>query len=70
MIAAAQAVDFRDFSVGKGTRAAHAAIRKVVKHLEEDRPLFTDHNAMSEAVRKCEILDAVQSEIGELKSSW
>jgi len=42
----------------------------VVKHLEEDRPLFTDHNAMSEAVRKCEVLDAVQGEIGELKNSW
>ena len=70
LIAAAQAIDFRKFSVGKGTRAAHAAARKVVKHLEEDRPLFTDHNAMSEAVRKCVILDAVQDEIGELKSSW
>ncbi|MDO8804102.1 MAG: aromatic amino acid ammonia-lyase [Elusimicrobiota bacterium] len=70
MIAAAQAVDFRSFTVGKGTRAAHAAIRKVVKHLEEDRPLFTDHNAMSEAVRKCEVLDAVQGEIGELTGSW
>ncbi|MEK7721058.1 MAG: aromatic amino acid ammonia-lyase, partial [Elusimicrobiota bacterium] len=70
MIAAAQAVDFRNFSVGKGTRAAHTAIRNVVRHLEEDRPLFIDHNAMSEAVGKCEILAAVQNEIGELKSSW
>ena len=40
MIAAAQGIDFRSFTVGKGTRAAHAAIRKVVKHLEEDRPLL------------------------------
>jgi len=70
MIAAAQAIDFRDFSVGKGTRAAHAAIRKVVQHLEIDRPLFTDHNAMSEAVSQCKVLDAVQNELGELKSSW
>ena len=70
MIAAAQGIDFRSFTVGKGTRAAHAAIRKVVKHLEEDRPLFTDHNAMSEAVAQCVVLDAVQNEIGELKSSW
>lgn len=70
MIAAAQGIDFRSFTVGKGTRAAHAAIRKVVKHLDEDRPLFTDHNAMSEAVGKCVVLDAVQNEIGELKSSW
>ena len=70
MIAAAQAIDFRTFTVGKGTRAAYNAIRKVVKHLDIDRPLFTDHNAMSESVRQCEVLDAVEKEIGELKSSW
>lgn len=70
MIAAAQAVDFRHFCVGKGTRAAHTAIRKVVKHLDVDRPLFIDHNAMTESVRKCEVLDAVHKEIGELRNSW
>jgi histidine ammonia-lyase len=70
MIAAAQALDFRDFSFGKGTRAAHAAVRKTVEHLEVDRPLFTDHNNMAEAVRECKVLDAVQAETGELKSSW
>lgn len=70
MIAAAQGLDFRHFSVGRGTRAAHAAIRKVVKHLDEDRPLFIDHNAMTEAVGKCAVLEAVEKEIGGLKSSW
>jgi len=70
MIAAAQALDFREFTSGKGTRAAHAAIRRVVKHLEVDRPLFNDHNAMAAAVERCEVLNAVQKEIGELKSSW
>jgi len=70
MIAAAQALDFRDFAFGKGSRAAHAAIRKVVEHLDTDRPLFTDHNNMTEAVARCAVLDAVQAEIGELKSSW
>ena len=51
-IAAAQALDFRDFKPGKGTQAAHAAIRKVVEHLDEDRPLYPDHNNMMETVKK------------------
>ena len=67
-IAAAQALDFRDFKVGKGTRAAHTAIRKVVEHLDVDRPLYTDHNNMMEAVRKREILHAVEEKIGELRA--
>lgn len=69
-IAAAQALDFRDFGFGKGTRAAHSSVRKVVKHLDEDRPLFNDHNAMKEWVKECKILEDVEDEIGELKTSW
>jgi histidine ammonia-lyase len=66
-IAAAQALDFRDFTPGIGTRAAHKEIRKVVDHLDVDRPLFDDHNNMMETVKKRLILDAVEAEIGELK---
>lgn len=66
-IAAAQALDFRDFQFGNGTRAAHAAIRKVVAHLEEDRPLYVDHNNMMQAVKNRMILQAVEEAIGELK---
>ncbi|MBI5210245.1 MAG: aromatic amino acid lyase [Elusimicrobia bacterium] len=69
-IAAAQGLDFRDFSFGKGTKAAHAAVRKVVAHLEEDRPLFPDHNAMASAVENGAVLEAVEAAIGPLKSSW
>ncbi len=69
-IAAAQGLDFREFSFGKGTQSGHEAIRKVVEHLDEDRPLFTDHNNMMESIEKCDILDAVEGEIGELGSSW
>ncbi|MHC5078009.1 MAG: HAL/PAL/TAL family ammonia-lyase [Planctomycetota bacterium] len=58
MIAATQGLDFRDFSPGKGTKAAHGAVREVVEHLDEDRPLFPDHNRMS---------TAVEDAIGELK---
>ena len=70
LIAAAQALDFREFTPGKGTSAAKAAVRKVVAHLDVDRPLFTDHNAMSDAVSRCTVLEAVESVVGPLKSSW
>jgi len=67
-IAAAQALDFRDYTPGKGCQAAHAAVRKVVEHLDVDRPLFTDHNNMMEAVKDRRILHAVEEAIGELET--
>jgi len=69
-IAAAQALDFREFTPGKGTHAAHRAVREVVEHLDVDRPLFTDHNNMKAAVKACRVLEAVEAEIGPLRSSW
>ncbi|MCK4513864.1 MAG: aromatic amino acid lyase, partial [Spirochaetaceae bacterium] len=65
-MAGAQALDFRDFTPGKGTRAAHAAIRKVVEHLDVDRPLFPDHNALMAAVKRNDMLEAVENEVGPL----
>jgi histidine ammonia-lyase len=70
LIAAAQALDFRDFTPGRGVRAAHRAVRQVVAHLEEDRPLFADHNAMAAAVERGDVLEAVEREVGVLGSSW
>ncbi len=70
LIAAAQALDFRDSEPGRGTKAAHGAVREAVKHLDEDRSLFSDHNAMAEAVKQCRVLEAVEEAIGPLKSSW
>jgi len=66
LMAAAQALDLRDFTPGCGTRAAHAAIRRHVDYLEEDRPLYRDHNAMMAAVRDLDVLEAVEAEVGEL----
>jgi hypothetical protein len=37
-----------------------------VAHLDEDRPLFDDHNAMLALVRSREILTAVEEAIGPL----
>jgi len=65
-MAAAQALDFRELTPGKGVRAAHAVVRKHVAHLDVDRPLFPDHNAMKALVQSCEILDAVEGAIGTI----
>ena len=65
-MAAAQALDFRTFTVGKGSAAAREAIRRHVKHLEVDRPLFDDHNAMKALVQSGEILEAVEHAVGAL----
>ncbi len=63
---AAQALDFRSFTPGKGVHAAHAVIRKHVAHLDEDRPLYPDHDRMKALVKSNEILDAVEREVGSL----
>jgi histidine ammonia-lyase len=65
-MAAAQALDFRDFTPGIGVRAAKEVVRKYVPHLEEDRPLYPDHNLMKDLVRSCEILEAVERVVGSL----
>lgn len=69
-MAAAQALDFREFNFGKGTKTAHDVIRKYVEHLDVDRPLFRDHNTMAELVEKGEIVAEVEKEIGKLQDSW
>jgi len=66
-MAAAQALDFREFTPGKGTQKAREVIRKHVDHLEVDRPLYPDHNAMKALVKSGEILEAVEKEIGKLE---
>jgi len=66
LMAAAQALDFRDFKFGDGVTKAKEVIRKHVDFLDEDRPLFDDHNAMKALVQSCEILEEVEKAIGKL----
>jgi len=68
LIAGAQALDFRPTKSGPGIKAAYDVVRKYVKHLEEDRPLFNDNNAMAAAVASGEVLDAVEQAVGRLES--
>jgi histidine ammonia-lyase len=65
-MAAAQALDFRDYKFGKGVTKAKEIIRKHVKFLDEDRPLYQDHDKMKELVKSCEILKEVEKVVGSL----
>ncbi|MCD6522403.1 MAG: histidine ammonia-lyase [Candidatus Diapherotrites archaeon] len=67
LLAAAQALDFRGGEPGKGVKAAYDEVRKYVKFLGEDRPLYKDIERLSKVVKQGRILKAVESEIGKMK---
>lgn len=66
-MAAAQALDIRNFENGKAVGTARKVIRKYVDFLDIDRPLYPDHTRMKELVKSGEILDVVEKEIGSLE---
>ena len=66
-MAAAQALDLRGHTAGRGVTKGHEIIRKYIKHLGEDRPLYPDHTVMAGLVESCEILEAVEAEVGSLE---
>jgi len=66
-MAAAQALDFREFAPGKGTQKARETIRRHVAHLEVDRPLYPDHNVMKALVKSGTILESVEAEVGKFE---
>jgi len=66
-MAAAQALDFRDYNFGKGVTKAKEVVRRHVDFLEIDRPLYPDHNSMKALVKSGEILDEVEKEVGSLE---
>lgn len=65
-MAAAQALDFREFDKGKGVTVARDEVRKHVEFLDVDRPLHRDHTAMKALVRSGDILAAVEGAVGDL----
>jgi histidine ammonia-lyase len=65
-MAAAQALDFRNFQNGHGVCKAREIIRQHVAHLDEDRPLYPDHNTMKALVASGQILEAVEELVGSL----
>jgi histidine ammonia-lyase len=66
-MAAAQALDFRDYKFGKGVNKAREVIRRHVDFLEIDRPLYKDHTNMKALVKSCEILGEVEAVVGSLQ---
>ncbi len=66
-MAAAQALDFREYKFGAGVNKAREIIRKHVTFLDVDRPLYPDHNTMKSLVKSCEILDEVERTVGKLE---
>ncbi len=67
LMAAAQALDFRDYKFGAGVIKAHEVIRKYVEFLDIDRPLYDDHTVMQKLVQSCEILEEVEKVVGSLE---
>lgn len=65
-IAAAQALDFRKYKVGKGVAEAKKVIREYIDFLDEDRPLCYDHTKMKEIVKSGKILERVEKIVGPL----
>ena len=66
LMAAAQALDFRKHKFGNGVKIAKDVIRKYVDFLDIDRPLYEDHNKMKKLVQDCDILNQVESKLGNL----
>ena len=71
LLAAAQALDLRikkeGGSPGTGTKVAYDVVRKYVKFLDKDRPLYPDIEKLTKVVRSGEVLKAVEEKIGSLK---
>lgn len=66
IMAAAQALDMRDYELGEGVSKAKEVVRRHVDYLEEDRPLYPDHTEMKELIKSCELLQEVEQTVGEL----
>ncbi len=68
LMAAAQAFEFRaPTKPSPGCQAAYDAIRRHVKKLEEDRPIYDDITGLTKVARAGEILQAAEKVVGPLK---
>jgi len=69
-LAAAQGIDFLSpLNPGKGTSAAHKAIRQVVPHLDEDRMPAPDIQSIYDLIADRTLVVKVEEAIGSLKIS-
>jgi histidine ammonia-lyase len=67
-LAGAQAVEFlAPLQPGKGVRATREFVRSLSPRLRDDRPLAGDIELVADAVRDGSLVEAVESEVGELR---
>jgi histidine ammonia-lyase len=67
LLCGAQALDlFTNMKPGEGTLAAYTVIRNAVPHLDADRILHKDIDAVKQLMRNNKILDAVEKKVGKL----
>ncbi|MGK7296003.1 MAG: histidine ammonia-lyase [Candidatus Wenzhouxiangella sp. M2_3B_020] len=67
MLTAAQALDFRaPLKPGRGVELAHAAVRAVVAHSEQDYEVGADIEECAELLRNGRLVSAVEAELGKL----
>jgi histidine ammonia-lyase len=67
LLAAAQGVEFlAPLEPGHGARAAHDFVRSLSPTVIEDRTLSADIELVAAAIRSGELVNAVESEVGEL----
>ena len=49
--------------MGVGTSIAHRIISENIDYLDEDRPLYNDHNKMVDILKSERIIDEVESKL-------
>jgi histidine ammonia-lyase len=68
VLTASQGIDQRlPLAASKGVKAAHAAIRRVVPELGDDRPLYHDIGAVTTLIRDGALIRAVAEAVGPLR---
>jgi histidine ammonia-lyase len=67
-MAAAQAVEYRaPVKPSPVGQAVHELVRKHVKKLEDDRPLYDDINNLTKVCKENLVLDVAEKIVGKLK---
>ena len=63
----AQGIDLRSpLKPGRGTMAAHRAVRREIKRLDRDRIMAPDLERAAELIRQGKMLEAVERAIGKM----
>jgi len=66
LLSAAQGLEYRELTPGKGVKAAYDFIRERVKSLDGDRELAGDIELIKGCVASGELVNFVEKRIGEI----